>query len=232
MSEAMKIGVIGTGVVGQSLAARLAELGHSVVVGTRDPKETLARDKPDGFGNPPFHVWLASHPSIRLVTMQEAGAHGAMLVNATSGVGALAALELVGKSQLHGKILIDISNPLDFSRGFPPSLSVCNTDSLGEQIQRAFPDTRVVKTLNTMNAFLMVKPALLEDADHTVFLSGNDDPAKATVTELLQSFGWKHILDLGDITTARGTEMLLPIWVRIWSKTKNPMFSLKVVLGH
>lgn len=229
MSKQMKMGVFGTGTVGQAIADKLAELGHSVVVGTRDPAATLARAAPDAYGNPPFKVWLEKHPGIELGTLAQAGAHGELLVNATMGAGSLAALEAAGANNLAGKILVDISNPLDFSKGMPPSLTVCNTDSLGEQIQRAFPAAKVVKTLNTMNAYLMVGPTQLAGGDHTIFVSGNDAAAKSTVTQLLQSFGWKDIMDLGDITTSRGTEMLLPIWVRIWGATQNPMFSFKVV---
>lgn len=150
-------------------------------------------------------------------------------MNATTGTGSLAALASAGEDNLAGKILVDIANPLDFSKGMPPSLTVCNTDSLGEQIQRAFPRTKVVKTLNTMNAYLMVEPRQLAGGAHTVFMSGNDVGAKETVHKLLESFGWQDIVDLGDITTARGTEMMLPIWVRVWGATQNPMFSFKLV---
>jgi predicted dinucleotide-binding enzyme len=134
-----------------------------------------------------------------------------MVVNATSGVVTLDALELAGEDNLNGKVLVDISNPLDFSQGVPPILSVSNTDSLGEQIQRRFSEARVVKTLHIMNAYLMVDPAQLAEADHTVFVCGDDAEAKQAVTELLRSFGWTDIVDLGDITAARGTEMLMPI---------------------
>jgi hypothetical protein len=229
MANGMKIGVLGTGPVGQTLAARLAGLGHAVKIGTRAPAATLAREGKDTFGNPPFKVWKQEHPEIGLGTRAEAAAHGELLVNATTGVGSIAALEAAGKANLAGKILVDLSNPLDFSRGMPPSLTVCNTDSLGEQIQRAFPELKVVKTLNTMNAYLMVGPAQLASGEHTVFVSGNDAAAKETVTGLLHSFGWKDIVDLGDITTARGTEMMLPIWARVWVATQNPMFSFKLV---
>jgi predicted dinucleotide-binding enzyme len=225
----LRIGVLGTGVVGQSIAAKLAEIEHEVVVGTRDPSATLARTKPDPFGNPPFSVWLGKHPKVMLGTFEKAGEHGELLVNATTGTGSIEALEAAGENNLAGKILVDIANPLDFSNGMPPSLTVCNTDSLGEQIQRRFPKAKVVKTLNTMNAYLMVGPKQLADGGHTVFVSGNDDAAKKTVTELLQSFGWEDIVDLGDITTARGTEMLLPLWVRAWGAVKTPMFSFKLV---
>jgi predicted dinucleotide-binding enzyme len=229
MATGKKIGVLGTGPVGQTIAAKLAELGHAVFVGTRDPAETLARTNPDMFGNPPFAVWREQHPKVQFGTLAQAAAHGEIVVNATSGGGSLAALEAAGAGNLAGKVVIDLANPLDFSRGMPPSLTVCNTDSLGEQLQRAFPAARVVKTLNTMNAYLMVGPDKVAGADHTVFVSGNDAAAKQTVSELLRSFGWKDILDLGDITTARGTEMILPIWVRIFAATGSPMFQLKVV---
>jgi predicted dinucleotide-binding enzyme len=229
MTNSTKIGVFGTGPVGQTIAAKLAELGHAVFVGTRDPKETLARSKPDNFGNPPFPVWREQHPQIGFGTLAQAAAHGEIIVNATSGAGAKEALEAAGAKNLAGKVVIDISNPLDFSRGMPPSLSVCNTDSLGEQLQRAFPDAKIVKTLNTMNCLLMVGPKLVGDGDHTVFVSGNDAAAKARVSELLKSFGWKDIVDLGDITTARGTEMILPLWVRAWGAIGSPMFQFKVV---
>jgi hypothetical protein len=229
MANARKIAVLGTGPVGQTIAAKLASLGHSVFVGTRDPAATLERSQPDMFGNPPFKVWRDSHPEIRFGTLAEAAAHGEWVVNATNGSGAIPALEAAGKSNLEGKIVIDIANPLDFSKGMPPSLTVCNTDSLGEQIQRAFPAAKVVKTLNTVNAYLMVGPRQLADADHTMFMAGNDAGAKQAVSELLRSFGWKDIVDLGDITNARGTEMLLPLWVRIFGVTQNPMFSFKLV---
>lgn len=225
----MKIGVLGTGVVGQALAAKLSELGHDVTIGTRDPVATLARSTPDMYGNPPIREWLEQHSKIALGTFAQAASFGELLVNATQGAVALAALEAAGAENLSDKVLIDISNPLDFSKGMPPSLTVCNTDSLGEQLQRAFPKVKVVKTLNTMNAYLMVGPQQLAAGAHTVFVSGNDAAAKQQVTELLASFGWRDIFDLGDITTARGTEMILPIWVRVWGATKNPMFSFKLV---
>jgi predicted dinucleotide-binding enzyme len=133
---------------------------------------------------------------------------------------------------LNGKILVDTSNPLDFSKGMPPSLTVCNTDSLGEQIQRAFPQVKVVKTLNTVNAFLMVNPALVP-GDHDLFVNGNDPEAKATVTGILKDwFGWKSVLDMGDISTARATEMLMPFWVRMWGVLQTPMFNYKIVKGQ
>lgn len=228
----MKIGVLGTGVVGQTIAHKLAELGHEVKIGTRDMQATMAKADPDGFGRPPFREWQRQNPGIELATLKGAAAFGEMLINAMNGAGCLQALELAGRSNLAGKSLLDISNPLDFSKGFPPSLSVSNTDSLAEQIQRAFPETRVVKSLNTMNAYIMVNPKLLPES-HSVFLSGNDEGARQQVRALLREFGWddEDIIDMGDITTARGSEQLLPIWTRLFNSSQNPMFNFKVVWG-
>ena len=225
----MKITVLGTGSVGRTLAGRLAELGHEVTVGTRDAAATLERSAPDNMGNPPYREWAAEHPAVRLADFAEAGAGAELFVNATSGEVSLAALEAVGAANLAGRILLDPANPLDFSQGFPPSLFVKDTDSLGEQIQAAFPELKVVKALNTLTAALMVEPRRLANGEHTVFVSGNDEAAKATVTELLASFGHTDVIDLGDITTARGTEMLLPIWLRLMGKFGNAEFNFKIV---
>jgi predicted dinucleotide-binding enzyme len=226
----MKIGIMGTGIVGQTIGAKLAELGHEVMIGTRDVAQTLARTEPGIYGNPPFSVWQEQNPKVTLGTFAEAAAHGELIINATAGGASLAALDAAGAANLNGKILMDIANALDASHGMPPSLSVSNTDSLGEQIQRAFPHVKVVKTLNTINAFVMVNPRQLADGDHHVFVSGNDADAKAQVTNLLKSwFGWKHVLDLGDITTARGVEMYLPLWLRLFGAVQTPMLNVKVV---
>jgi hypothetical protein len=155
-----------------------------------------------------------------------------MLFNCTGGGISLAALELAGAERLAGKVLIDLANALDFSRGMPPSLSVCNTDSLGEQIQRAFPDVKVVKALNTMNCHVMVNPGLVP-GEHHVFVSGNDAGARSAVGNLLREWGWRphQIMDLGDITAARGTEMLLPVWLRLWGALQNPNFNFHIAVG-
>jgi predicted dinucleotide-binding enzyme len=225
----VRFGILGTGVVGKTIAARLAGLGHEVMIGTRDPEETMSRTEPDRYGNPPFSAWHEEHPKVGLGTFAEAAAHGETVVNATAGAVSLEALEQAGGDNLSGKVLMDISNPLDFSRGMPPTLLVSNTDSLGEQIQRRFPEAKVVKTLHTMNAQLMVDPAQLGGGDHTVFVGGDDAEAKATVKDLLRSFGWSDIVDLGDITTARGTEMMLPVWVRLFGALQKPLFNFKLV---
>ena len=225
----MKIGVLGTGTLGRVIGARLAELGHDVTIGTRNVEALLARTEPDAMGNEPFATWMQGNPRIGLGTFAEAAAAGELVVNATNGAGSLDALRAAGDQNLDGKVLIDIANPLDVSGGMPPSLFVTNTDSLGEQIQRAFPTAMVVKTLNTMNAFVMADPSIVAGGEHTVFVSGNDEPAKAQVTELLRSFGWRHIIDLGDITTARGPEMYLPLWIRLWGALGTGTFNISVV---
>ena len=225
----MNIGVLGTESVAKTIADKLASLGHTVMLGTRDPKATLQRSGNDMMGGPPVRTWLEAHPTARLGTMDEAARFGAIVFNALNGQGAVAVAPQLADA-LAGKVLVDISNPLDFSKGMPPSLFISNTDSLGEQLQRALPRTRVVKTLNTVNALMMVNPRQLAGGDHTMFVAGNDAAAKAEVTKILTEWlGWKDVIDLGDITMARGTEMWLPLWVRLWGALKTPTFNLKIV---
>ena len=220
----MTIAVLGTATVGRAIAGRLHELGHDVVVGTRDPAATQARTE----GDQPFSAWLAEHPGVSLATFADAAAAADLVVNASSGVATLQVLALAGADNLADKPLVDISNPLDFSAGFPPTLFVKDTDSLGEQVQRAYPAAKVVKSLNTMNADLMVHPETL-GASSTVFVSGDDAGAKAAVSELLLSFGHDDVIDLGGIESARGTEMVLPVWLRLMGALGTAHFNLKVV---
>ena len=224
----MKIAVLGTGMVGRTLAGRLGELGHQVAIGTRDPGATMAVADPDRFGNPPIAAWFESHGDVQLRTFADAAVDSEMVINATNGSGSLSALRQAGSSNLDGKVLVDVSNPLDFSRGFPPTLLVVDTDSLGEQIQREFPGALVVKTLNTTNAFVMVDPTTVADGDHTAFMCGNDEGAKDSVRVLLESFGWRDIIDLGDISGARACEMMLPMWVRLLGSVDGYAFNFKV----
>lgn len=208
----MQIGVLGSGSVAQILAARLLELDHDVMIGTRDPAK-LAE-------------WVKDNPKAKVGSFAETAAHGNLIINAVSGAGTLNALNMAGEENLSGKILVDVSNPLDYSNGF--SLFVSNTDSLGERIQRAFPKTKVVKALNTVNAQVMVYPARVENGDHTLFMSGNDENAKVQVSELLRTFGWVHIIDLGDITAARGMEAYLLLWVSMYNKVNTAVLNVKV----
>jgi 8-hydroxy-5-deazaflavin:NADPH oxidoreductase len=215
----MRFAVLGTGVVGQTLGTRLVELGHEVTMGSRQA------------GNEKAVAWAAgAGPSAAEGSFADAAASADMVVNATSGVGSLPALEAAGEDNLAGKVVIDVSNPLDFSRGMPPSLTVCNTDSLAEQIQRRFPDALVVKSLNTVNADVMVNPGVVPGS-HTIFVAGDDATAKGEVRGVLESFGWpaEDILDLGDLSAARGLEMYLPLWLRLWGATGTGHLNVKVV---
>jgi predicted dinucleotide-binding enzyme len=225
----VRIAVLGTGVVGQTLAGKLAEIGNEVMVGTRDPQAALARTEAPNEWSPAFGAWHAEHPEVRVGTFEEAAGHGEVVVNATSGSGSLAALEAAGAHNLAGKIVVDVANPLDFSQGMPPVLSVANTDSLAEQIQRAVPDAKVVKTLNTVTAPLMVDPRSLADGDHDLFIAGNEAEAKEQVRAWLgEWFGWSRFVDLGDITGARGAEMYLALWLRV-AAAEGYMVNVKVV---
>jgi predicted dinucleotide-binding enzyme len=228
----MNIGILGTGMVGQSITEKLVQLGHKVMMGTRDKAATLAKSGKDAMGRPAFGEWIKNNSSVQLGVYSEAASFGELLVNATSGVGSIDALKSAGENNMANKILLDVSNPLDFSKGMPPTLTICNTDSLGEQIQRTFPKVKVVKSLNTLNAYLMTNPKLLPEPTN-LFLNGNDAAAKAEVKKLLMSFGWNEndIIDMGDISTARGTEQILPIWVRLWGTLQTPIFNFKIVVG-
>jgi len=219
MDGTVRIGILGTGVVGQTIGGKLAELGHDVKLGSRTPTNEKAAK------------WVAQHGShASQGTFADAASFGEIVFNCTSGIVSLEALRSAGAANLAGKVLVDVSNPLDFSHGVPPTLSVCNSDSIAEQIQRAFPDTKVVKTLNTTNAAVMVNPSVVP-GDHDIFVSGNDAGAKSQVGELLRSFGWKTIIDLGDISSARGVEMLLPIWLRLMGTFKTATFNFHVARG-
>lgn len=202
--------------VGATLGSKFIQLGHEVKMGSRsaDNENAVQWAKQNGAD--------ASYG-----TFADAAVFGEIVFNCTAGTASLAAVTSAGASNLKGKVLIDVANPLDFSKGMPPTLTVCNTDSLGEQIQRAFPNVKVVKALNTMNCRVMVDPALV-GGEHDVFVCGNDPQAKARVAEVLRSFGWKSVIDMGDITAARGMEMLLPIWLRLMGLFQSPDFNFKI----
>jgi len=225
----MRIGILGTGAVGRSLAAGFAGTGHDVMIGTRNVDDLLARTEPDGMGDPPFSAWHAENNQIVVRTFADTGVHGELLVNATVGAGSLEALMAARVADVDGRIMIDTSNPLDFSNGFPPSLFVGNTDSLAEQLQRAFPGVRLVKAWNTMTAALMTDPGALAGGDHTIPICGNDDDAKGTVTDLLRAFGWRDVLDLGDVTNARAMEAYVTLWLSMFNAVGTPMVNTKVV---
>jgi len=215
----MRIGVLGTGMVRKTIATKLVALDHEVMMGSRTADSETASE------------WVASAGAgASQGTFEDAAAFGELVFNCTSGTGSLEALEMAGAEHLARKTLVDVANPLDFSHGMPPSLVVSNTDSLGEQIQRAFPDARVVKALNTVNHEVMVDPEKVP-GEHDVFVCGNDETATAEVVELLRSFGWavENIVDLGDISAARGTEAYLLLWLRLRGAFQTGHLNIKVL---
>lgn len=217
----MKIGILGTGIVGNTLGTALVTKGHEVKMGSRDAVNEKAAEWTKANGK------KASQGSF-----EDAAVFGDIIFNCTKGEHSLEALNLAGEQNLTGKILVDVANPLDFSKGMPPTLSIVNDTSLGETIQGVFPATKVVKTLNTLNCTLMVDANRLADGDHNLFICGNDESAKQQVKELLHdNFNWnkENIIDLGDITNSRGTEQLLPIWIRLWGALGTADFNFKIV---
>jgi predicted dinucleotide-binding enzyme len=228
----MKISILGTGDVGQTLAAALKDKGHEVMIGTRDVDSKL-KEKEGAHGAPPFSEWHDAHKDVRLGTFQDSASFGEIVINATNGANSLNALDLAGEENLDGKILIDVSNPLDFSKGMPPSLleDLNNTNSLAEEIQKEFPGARVVKTFNTMWCGLMVSPDMIGKGKHVNYICGNDESAKAEVKKLIKDFGWKDesLIDLGDLTGARASEAYLLLWVRLWGALGTGAFNLGIV---
>lgn len=199
----MQIAVLGTGEVGRRLASRFVEVGHQVVLGSRTADNAEA------------HAWAGETGSAH-GTFADAAAFGEVVVNATGGLVTKAVLEAAGAENLAGKVVIDVSNALDFSKGFPPDAVTFDGIGVAEMIQRDFPQARVVKTLNTMNNKVMARPDLVP-GDHVVFLSGDDAEAKATTAGLLRDMGWRdaQILDLGGIATSRATEQFVILWVHM-----------------
>ncbi len=211
----MRIAVLGTGMVGRTLAPAFQRLGHEVAVGTRDPDATRPRED-----------WNLDLP---LKTYGAAAEGADLVVNATHGMGSLAALGAVGADRLAGKVVLDAANPLDGSQGFPPTLAVKDTDSLAEQIQRAFPEARVVKSLNTVNCLVMVDPSRVGAGDTTMFVAGDDPVARSTVVDLLRELGWSDVVEFDQLSAARGMEMWLPLWICLMGRLGTGDFNLRVV---
>jgi len=210
--------VLGTGTVGRTIATKLVELGQEVTMGSRSPDGEALREWTSEAGE-----------GANGGSFADAAAAAELVFNCTAGGASLDALGAAGAENLAGKTLVDVANPLDFSAGGPPTLSVCNDDSLGERIQAAFPEARVVKALNTINAGIMVAPEKV-GGDHALFVCGNDASAKAETTALLEDFGWprERVIDLGDISAARGTEMYLPLWLRLMGALGSAEFNIEV----
>jgi 8-hydroxy-5-deazaflavin:NADPH oxidoreductase len=212
------IAVLGTGAVGKAIGNRLISLGYSVIMGSRTAD------------NPKSLEWAAAGDRASADTFAGAASRADIVFNCTKGEATLEALGMAGRENLKGKLLIDLSNPLDFSGGMPPSLfpQWSNTSSLGEAVQHLLPDTKVVKTLNIVNCDVMVNPSIVT-GELSMFTCGNDADAKARTVALLREFGWKDILDLGDIKGARGMEMILPLWIRSWGVVGHAKFGLRLV---
>lgn len=198
-----RVGVLGTGEVGRRLAAGFASRGHEVVIGSRDPAK------------PELAEWLSGDGAgVVAGTFAEAAAHGELLVLAVLGDAAEAVIADAGPSNFGGKVVIDAMNPLDFSGGFPAKLSISGEDSLGERVQRALPEAKVVKAFNTIGNQYFVEPSFSE-GQPTMLIAGNDEEAKRTVEEVLTDFGWSDVVDIGGIEGARELEAICIAWVKI-----------------
>jgi len=214
----MKVGVLGTGSVGSALATGFVQAGHEVRMGSREA------------GNEKGKAWAAgAGRRASSGTFADAAAFGEIVFNATAGSGSVDAVRAAGRENLRGKILVDVTNPLDFSRGMPPTLfTAAKGDSLAERIQAEMPETKVVKTLNTVNASVMLEPGRA-GGDSDLFVAGNDAAAKERVVGILKEFGWKRVLDLGDATAARGMEAYVLFWLQLYVAQKTPDFNIRVV---
>ncbi len=208
----MKIGILGTGIVGRTLASKFASEGNDVMIGTRSVNDTMAKVKPDGMGNPPFKEWQKQNQKVKLGTFTDAAKFGELILLATFGDVTKNAIELAGKENFKSKVVVDTTNPLDFSKGVPPRFSVTLDNSLGEQIQNYIPDAKVVKAFNSIGAHIMPNPKR-EEGDPDFFLAGNDEAAKKQISEIVTKWGWKSVTDLGDISQAFWLEALAMIWI-------------------
>ncbi len=226
----MRFGILGTGDVGRTLASALSRRGHDVMVGTRDVRRKL-EESPADEGGVGFKDWLAANKKVRLGSFAEAAAHGELLFNATAGHASLEVLAKARPADLKDKILVDAANALGpWSEGGDMEMFVVNTDSLAERIQRAHPQLWVVKALNTVTAHIMTNPKGLGGGDHDLFVAGNDPRARERVSRLLrEEFGWKTVVDLGDLTAARGLEMMIMVWLKIWAALGTADFNFKIV---
>ncbi|MBL8006504.1 MAG: NAD(P)-binding domain-containing protein [Ignavibacteria bacterium] len=215
----MKIGILGTGMVGAALGSKLASLGHSVMMGSRTPGNAKALEWTDKTGS-----------NASAGTFSDAAFYGEIIFLCVNGAAALEAVKIAGKENLRNKTVVDVTNPLDFSKGMPPTLipDLTNTNSLGEEIQKALPESKIVKSLNTVNCAVMTEPSRLSE-ETEIYLCGNDTESKNKVREILESFGWKRITDLGGIAASRGTEMMMPFWLSLWGSLKTGIFNLKIV---
>ena len=224
----MKIGILGTGGVGRTLAAKFVSDGNEVMIGTRNVEETLSKSQPDGMGSPPYKEWQKTNPKVKLGTFADTAKFGETIILATFGDAAKNAIDLAGKDNFNGKVVIDTTNPLDFSKGVPPGFTVTLGNSLGEQIQKHIPEAKVVKAFNTIGAHIMVSPKR-EEGDPDFFLAGNDENAKNQVAEIAKKWGWKDFVDLGDISRSYWLEAFAMIWIYYGFKYNNWSHAFKLL---
>lgn len=225
----MKIGILGTGIVGKTLAAKLNELGHEVMIGTRNVSETMSKTAPDMMGSPPFNEWYANNPKIKVGTFEDTSKFGEIIILATHGVATISAIDSANKNNFYGKVVIDTTNPLDFSQGMPPKFAATLGNSLGEQIQKHIPNAKVVKAFNTVSAFVMVSPKR-EEGDPDLFIAGNDEEAKKKLAGLAEQMGWKRMIDIGDISNSYWLEAMTMFWVYYGFKYNNWSHAFKLLL--
>jgi predicted dinucleotide-binding enzyme len=217
----MKIGILGTGNVGQTIGQKLISLGHDVFIGSREEQHPKGLD-----------FVSKNEGKAQTGTFNQCAQFGEFLINCTSGGGTLDAISSIDSANLDSKILVDLANPLNMIPGQAPQLLYCNDISLGEMIQNKFPSVKVVKTLNTVWCGVMVNPSIIGNGDHTMFIAGNDVEAKAFVQKnILEAFGWltENIMDLGIITSSRGMEMYLPLWLAMMGNTKTSAMNVKLL---
>lgn len=224
----MKIGILGTGGVGRTLAAKFSEMGHEVRIGTRNVEDTLARTAPDGMGSPPFKDWHSQNAKVKLVIFSEAASFGEMIFLATFGDKTSAAIEMAGKQNFNDKVVVDTTNPLDFSQGVPPKFTVTLGNSLGEQIQKQIPNAKVVKAFNTIGAHIMVNPKR-EEGSPDLFIAGNDDNAKKKLANLAEQMGWQSVVDLGDISQSFWLEANAMLWINYGFKYNSWTHAFKLL---
>jgi predicted dinucleotide-binding enzyme len=224
----MKIGILGTGGVGRTLAAKFNSLGHEVVIGTRNVEDTLARTAPDSMGTPPFKVWHSQNPKVKLVKFSEAVSFGEMIFLSTFGHAASSAIEMAGKQNFDNKVVVDTTNPLDFSMGVPPKFTVTLGNSLGEQIQKQIPSAKVVKAFNTIGAHIMVNP-MREEGSPDLFIAGNDDDAKKKFISLAEQMGWQSVINLGDISQSYWLEANAMLWINYGFKYNSWNHAFKLL---
>jgi 8-hydroxy-5-deazaflavin:NADPH oxidoreductase len=224
----MKIGILGTGGVGRILASKLNADGHEVMIGTRNITDTMAKSEPDGMGNPPYKEWQKQNTKVKLATFSEASKFGETIFLATFGDVTKIAIDLAGKENFNGKIVIDTTNPLDFSKGVPPGFTVTLGNSLGEQIQKHIPNAKVVKAFNTIGAHIMVNPKR-EEGIPDLLIAGNDDDAKKKFSDLIKGWGWGNVIDLGNISQSYWLEAFAMIWIHYGFKYNSWNHAFKLL---